>query len=89
MVKNTLKHLIRVLAITNCGVYIDMYGAKCWQLSSKNKRKVKAVKMNFLKRASRISRLQHIRNTEIERRTNRFSHDYFDSICTRSENDRK
>jgi len=61
---------------------IMTYGAECWQLSSSNKRKIETVEMDFLRRASKISRLDHIPNEEIRRRTNRI-HTTVERIETR------
>lgn len=45
---------------------------ECWYVSSKNKQNIYIFEMDILRRASRISRLQHIRNEEIRESTNRF-----------------
>ena len=47
------------------------YGAECWQLTSRNWKRIETVEMDFLRRASRISRLDHIPNEEIRRYTRR------------------
>lgn len=47
------------------------YGSECWQLTEAARRKIDAVEMDFLRRSCRISRLEHIPNIEIRRRTNR------------------
>ncbi|KAK4879141.1 hypothetical protein RN001_007287 [Aquatica leii] len=50
---------------------ILMYGAECWQLKEKDKRKINAVEMDYLRRSCRISRQEHIQNEQIRRRTRR------------------
>ena len=47
------------------------YGAECWQLTMKNKQLIETVEMDYLRRACRVSRLEHIPNQDIRRRTNR------------------
>ena len=47
------------------------YGAECWQFTAKERRMVESVEMDFLRRACRISRMEHIRNEEIRQRTRR------------------
>ena len=44
---------------------ITTYGAECWQLTSKAQRQLKTLEMDFLRRSSRISKLDHIRNDDI------------------------
>jgi len=48
---------------------ITTYGAESWQLTQKTKSQLKAVEMDFLRRACRVSRLDHIRNDDIVQRT--------------------
>ncbi|XP_044755011.1 uncharacterized protein LOC123313964 [Coccinella septempunctata] len=50
---------------------IMTYGSECWQLSVKNKRSIDTVEVDFLRRANRVSRLEHIPNAEIRRRSKR------------------
>lgn len=50
---------------------IMTYGSENWQLTSKDRRSIGATEMDFLRRACRVSRLEHIRNEEIRRKTNR------------------
>ncbi|XP_030760429.1 uncharacterized protein LOC115885607 [Sitophilus oryzae] len=45
------------------------YGAECWQFTAKERRMVESVEMDFLRRACRISRMEHIRSEEIRQRT--------------------
>ncbi|XP_030750903.1 uncharacterized protein LOC115878509 [Sitophilus oryzae] len=47
------------------------YGAECWQFTAKERRMVESVEMDFLRRACRILRMEHIRNEEIRQRTRR------------------
>lgn len=47
------------------------YGAECWQLTEKNKKTIETVEMDFLRRACKISRLEHIPNEDIRRQTGR------------------
>lgn len=49
---------------------ITTYSSECWQVSDRNRQKLEAVEMDFLRRACRISRLEHVRNEEIRNRTN-------------------
>ena len=44
---------------------ITTYGAECWQLTSKEQRQLQALKMDFLRRSCRISKLDHIRNDDL------------------------
>ena len=47
-----------------------MYGAEAWELTKRNKDRLNAVEMDFLRRSCRVSRIEHIRNEEIRRRMN-------------------
>ncbi|KAJ3659928.1 hypothetical protein Zmor_011590 [Zophobas morio] len=47
------------------------YGSECWQMTEKSKRQLEVVEMDYLRRACRISKLEHIPNTEIRRKTGR------------------
>ena len=47
------------------------YGCECWQFSEKEKKMIETVEMDFLRRSCKISRMQHIRNEEIRRKTGR------------------
>ena len=42
-----------------------LYGSKTWRLTENNKRRVEATKMDALRRSSRISRKDRIRNVTI------------------------
>ncbi|CAH2010298.1 unnamed protein product [Acanthoscelides obtectus] len=47
---------------------ITTYGAECWQLTSKIENQLKAAEMDFLRRSSRVSKLDYIRNDMIRER---------------------
>ena len=42
-----------------------MYGSETWRLTENNKRRVEAIEMDVLRRSSRISRKERIRNVTI------------------------
>ena len=42
-----------------------MYGSETWRLTENNKRRVEATEMDALRRSSRISRKERIRNVTI------------------------
>jgi hypothetical protein len=42
-----------------------LYGSKTWRLTENNKRRVEATKMNAMRRSSRISRKERIKNVTI------------------------
>ena len=42
-----------------------MYGSETWRLTGKNKRRIEATEMDALRRSSRISRKERIRNVTI------------------------
>lgn len=44
---------------------VMIYGAEVWDVSKKNKQKLLATEMDFLRRSCRKSRLERVRNTEI------------------------
>jgi hypothetical protein len=46
-----------------------MYGSECWTMRKEDERRILVVKMCWLRRILEISRLQHIRNDDIRRRT--------------------
>lgn len=48
---------------------IMTYGSECWQLTAKDKNNIGTTEMDFLRRACRVSRMEHVRNEEIRRRT--------------------
>ncbi|XP_060518384.1 uncharacterized protein LOC132697110 [Cylas formicarius] len=50
---------------------IMTYESESWQQKEPMRRKIDAVEMDFLRRLCRISRLEHIPNDEIRRRTHR------------------
>jgi hypothetical protein len=45
------------------------YGAETWRLTENNKRRVEATEMDCLRRSSRISRKDRIRNSEAKGQT--------------------
>jgi hypothetical protein len=42
-----------------------LYGSKTWRLTENNKRRIEATEMDVLRRSSRISRKERIRNVTI------------------------
>lgn len=44
------------------------YGSETWEVTKRNKDRLLATEMDFLRRSCGVSRLQHIRNEEIRRR---------------------
>ena len=46
-----------------------LYGAETWRLTENNKRRVEATEMDVLRRSSRISRKDRIRNVTIRQQT--------------------
>lgn len=58
------------------------YGSECWQLSGRNRKRVETVEMDYIRRASRVSRLERIPNQEIRRRVKR-TYTTIDRIETR------
>ena len=75
--KNSLLWSNKMKLQTKLTVYISIvepiltYGCECWQLSDKEKKMIETVEMNFLRRAYNISRIQHVRNEDIRRKTGR------------------
>lgn len=49
---------------------IVTYGSETWEITQRNKERLLAVEMDALRRSCRVSRLQHIRNSEIRERMN-------------------
>lgn len=47
---------------------IATYGSEVWEVTEKNKKKLKALEMDFWRRSCGVSRLEHIRNEEIRQR---------------------
>lgn len=47
---------------------ITTYGSESWELTQKNKEKLKAIEMDHLRRSLRISRREHVSNEEIRER---------------------
>jgi len=45
-----------------------LYGSETWRLTENNKRRVEATEMDALRRSSRISRKERIRNVTIRQR---------------------
>jgi hypothetical protein len=46
-----------------------LYGSETWRLTENNKRRVKATEMDALRRSSRLSRKERIRNVTIRQQT--------------------
>jgi len=47
------------------------YGSECWQITEKERQQIGIAEMDYLRRACRISKLEHIPNEEIRRKTGR------------------
>jgi Reverse transcriptase (RNA-dependent DNA polymerase) len=47
---------------------IMTYGSECWQMNNKDRTKLQAVEMDYLRRSCRISRMEHIRNDTIRQK---------------------
>lgn len=47
------------------------YGAECWQMTKNDRKVIDTVEMDFLRRACQVSKIEHIRNEDIRRRTKR------------------
>jgi len=47
---------------------IMLYGAETWELTQRNRQRLKAVEMDYMRRSCRVSRLQRVPNEEIKRR---------------------
>lgn len=47
------------------------YGAERWQMTEKTRKRIDCVEMDYLRRACRISRREHMSTNEIRRRINR------------------
>src|SRR5215510_9760197 len=58
---------------------IVTYGSETWEINKRNEKRLKALEMDFWKRACGVSRLEHVRNDEIRRRTQR-DKDIMDTI---------
>lgn len=54
---------------------ITTYGVENWQLTSRIKRRLKAVEIDFLRQAFRVSKFDHTGNKVIKERTN-FEEDF-------------
>lgn len=48
---------------------ITTYGAESWSITERNRKKIEAVEMDFLRRSLKVSRLEHIKNEEIRERS--------------------
>jgi hypothetical protein len=46
-----------------------LYGSETWRLTENNKRRVEATEMDALRRSSRISRKERIKNVTIRQQT--------------------
>jgi hypothetical protein len=53
--------------VYNYNRYILLYGSETWRLTENNKRRVQATEMDALRRPSRISRKDRIRNVTIRK----------------------
>src|SRR5215475_1750615 len=55
------------------------YGSETWEINNRNEKRLKALEMDFWRQACGVSRLEHVRNDEISRRTQR-NKDILDTI---------
>jgi len=44
--------------------HILTYGTECWQMTEKTRRRIDCVKMDYLRRACRMSRREHMSNNK-------------------------
>src|SRR5215510_2607107 len=58
---------------------IVTYGSETWEINNRNEKRQKALEMDFWRRSCGVSRLEHVRNGEIRRRTQR-NKDILDTI---------
>jgi len=58
---------------------IITYGSETWEVNKRNEKRLKAVEMDFWMRACGMSRLEHVRNDEIRRKSQR-KKDIMDTI---------
>ena len=58
---------------------IVTYGSETWEINKRNENRLKALEMDFWRRACGVSRLDHVRNEEIRRRAQR-EQDIMDTI---------
>ena len=68
---NKMKLEIKLTIYTTIVEPILTYGCECCQLSDKEKKMIETVEMDFLRRACNVSRMQHVRNEDIRRKTGR------------------
>jgi hypothetical protein len=48
--------------------YVLCYGCETWIINKQYKRRINAIQIDYLRRSSRVSRLEHISNEEIRKR---------------------
>jgi len=58
---------------------IITYGSETWEVNKRNEKRLKAMEMDFWRRACGVSRIEHVRNNEIRRRSQR-KKDIMDTI---------
>ena len=58
---------------------IITYGSETWEVNRRNEKRLKAVEMDFWRRACGVSSMEHVRNDEIKRRSQR-KKDIMDTI---------
>ena len=68
---NKMKLQPKLTIYTTIEEPILTYGCECWQLSGKERKMIETVEMDFLRRLCNISRMQHVRNEDIRRKTGR------------------
>jgi len=58
---------------------IITYGSETWEVNKRNEKRLKAVEMDFWRQACGMSRIEHVQNDEIRRRSQR-KNDIMDTI---------
>jgi len=58
---------------------IITYGSETWEVNKRNEKRLKAVELDFWRRACGVSRIEHVRHDEIRRRSQR-KKDIMDTI---------
>lgn len=68
---NSIQTKTKILIYKTVVEPIMTYGSECWQLTTKQKKAIESTEMDYLRRACRVSRMEHTQNQEIRRRTGR------------------
>jgi hypothetical protein len=48
-----------------------LYGSEVWEITKRDKQRLEAVEMDFIRRSCRVSRQQRMTNEEIKRKINK------------------